>query len=137
MPAYAGEALNEQKEYNPRTASMVIGGVTLIDTAQISVTGDKGHGFTKTLDQNGVIVDNVPTVEGTGAVHATSQNIDRLLSLWAESTTFDVTFSPAEDSGENQHDFIGCRIQDWDRDPVEVDSLPVVTFNWEGLDMTV
>jgi hypothetical protein len=135
MAALSGDPVPNVKEYNPRTAELTIGSVTLVDAAQIEISGDKGHGQENALGGTGIWVDNVPRVEGTGAVHATSPNIDSLKSLWANSQTFDVTFSPSDDSGESGSALIGCRIQSFSRDAVEIDSMPAISFDFAGFDI--
>ena len=133
--AITGADNPQHGSYNPLTAEMVVGGITIIDGVQLGYSGDKGHGQTTTLAGNGIWVESPPRVEVTAAVHATSENIDRLISLWAESQTFDVNFSPSEDSGESEKAMIHCRVQDFDRDPVEIDSMPAITFNISGFDL--
>lgn len=134
MPALAGNSLNETKEYNPRTAEMSVGGTTLIDAAQIGISSSKDHGQTNSLDNNGIWVDNVPRPTATAAVHATSDNIDTIKAMYTSSETFDLTFTPSEDSGESSTDITGCRVQSYDRDAVEIDSMPMMTFEIAGFD---
>ena len=140
MSLIAGESFQEQKDYDPMGATLVVGGgsggggAPLVDVEQIGISTEKSHGLNNTVDNNAITVDNVPRVNATAVVYATADNIDSLESIYANNESVTVSFSPSEDAGDSPKDLEACRIQSMDRSNVEIDGIPTWTIEIEGYD---
>lgn len=136
MPAIKGGDLDEHRTYDPQTSAFIFNGTPLVDVEQMSHSADKGHGLNNTVDNNAVTVLNVPRVEATAAVHATSESINGVKALFAGDEVFDATFVPSDDSGLSPVTLMYCVIQDVDYSTVEIDGMPTFEVTLEGYDMT-
>lgn len=123
------------KEYDARTAAIVVGGEKIEDIDSFSFTQTKDHDAVKTIDQSGIWVIATPELTGTVSMHATSPSVPVLEAMWKNEQVFDITAQPAETESRGPITFVGCMITDLDTGDYETDEMPTVTADWEGFDM--
>lgn len=127
--------INPVKDYDPRTAGIVIGGTNLEDLQEFGWNLDKSHELNYTIDNNAVWVHTPPELTGSGVVYQTSPSIAPLVTAWQNEESIGVTFNAAEDSGYSGHMFTQCKVQSVDRSNTTIDGIPTVTFDVQGADM--
>lgn len=124
------------KEYNARTAAIVVGGNRIEDISTFSFSQSKGHDPVKTIDQNGIWVMASSEMSGSVEMHATSPSIPVLDAMWKNNQIFDITAQPAETESRGPVHFVGCMITDFDTGDYEDSEMPTVTAEWEGMEMS-
>lgn len=123
------------KEYNARTAAILVGGNRIEDISSFSFSQGKDHDPVKTIDHNGIWVMASSEMSGTVEMHATSPSIPVLESMWKNNQIFDICAKPAETESRGNVNFVGCMIQDFDTGDYEDSEMPTVTADWEGMEM--
>lgn len=123
------------KDYDPRTASIVIGGTNLEDLQEFGWNMDKSHDLNYTVDNNAVYVHVPPELTGTGVVYQTSPSIGPIIQSWVNEESIAVSFNAAEDSGYSGVTFTDCKVQSVDRSNTTIDGVPTSTFDIVGADM--
>lgn len=125
----------EVADYDPRTASIVIGGTNLEDLQEFGWNMDKSHDLNYTVDQNAVWVHVPPEMTGTGVVYQTSSSIGPLVQSWVNEQSIAVSFNASDDSGYSGVTFTDCKVQSVDRSNTTIDGIPTTTFDIQGADM--
>lgn len=134
-------APQEAQEFDARTAALVLG-----DEASSSEVNDiesfgydlsKGHDKQSTIDQNAIWVKATPEITGSFVMKETSDDLERVHSLWLEDEVFDVTLDMAEDSSLDSMFFVGVIITDVSHSDYQIDDMPTITCDWEGVNVEV
>lgn len=131
----------EAKEFDARTASLVLGDDdTTDDVNDIESFGydlSKGHEKQSTIDQNAIWVKSTPEITGSFVMKETSEDVQRVKQLWLEDTVFDVTVNLAEDAAMDSMHFVGVIITDVSHSDYQIDDMPTVTADWEGVNVEI
>lgn len=126
------------KEFEARTASIVVDESNDIeDIESFGYDESKGHELQYTIDQNAIWVKSTPEITGSLVLKATSPSVPQLESLWLEDTVFSISITLAEtafgNDGNESINFVGCMLTDVGHSDYQIDDLPTVTFDWQGV----
>lgn len=127
------------KEFDARTAAFVLGdddGTDDIeDIESFGYDLSKGHEKQSTIDQNAIWVKSTPEITGSVVMKETSPDVERVKELWMDDTVFDVTADLAEDAALDSMHFVGVIITDVSHSDYQIDDMPTVTADWEGVNV--
>lgn len=131
----------EAEEFDARTASLVLGDEnTTDDVNDIESFGydlSKGHEKQSTIDENAIWVKSTPEITGSFVMKETSDDIQRVKELWLDDTVFDVTVDLAEDASMDSMHFVGVILTDVSHSDYQIDDMPTITADWEGVNVEV
>lgn len=134
-------APQEAEEFDARTAALVLGDdETSDDISDIESFGydlSKGHEKQSTVDQNAIWVKSTPEITGSFVMKETSEDIGRVKELWAEDEVFDITVDLADDAALDSMHFMGVIITDVSHSDYQIDDMPTVTADWEGVNVEI
>lgn len=137
-------APTDVKEFEARTAGLVVDGDTEIeDIESFGYDQSKGHELQYTIDQNAVWVKSTPEITGSFVMKATSPSVPAVEDLFLEDEVFDIDIQLSTDAfgGEGEESetlsFIGCMITDFSHSDYEIDDMPTVTADWQGVNQGV
>lgn len=131
-------APTDVKEFEARTARIVVDGESEVeDLESFGYEQSKGHELQYTIDQNAVWVKSTPEITGSFVLKATSPSIPTVESLWLDDVVFNIDLQLSEDAfgGDDQETltFIGCMITDFSHSDYQIDDMPTVTADWQGV----
>ena len=134
-------APTEAQEFDARTAALVVGDEgTTGDIDNIESFGydlSKGHEKQSTIDQNAIWVKAVPEITGSFVMKEVSDDIERVKELWANDDVIDITIDLAEDAALDSMHFMGVMITDVSHSDYQIDDMPTVTADWEGVNVEI
>lgn len=132
-------APTDAEEFDARTAALVLGDDEATDDVNdIESFGydlSKGHEKQSTVDQNAIWVKSTPEITGSFVMKETSDDIARVKELWAEDVVFDVTVDLADDAAMDSMHFMGVIITDVSHSDYQIDDMPTITADWEGVNV--
>ena len=129
------------KEFEARTAGLVVDGdADIQDIESFGYDQSKGHELQYTIDQNAVWVKSTPEITGSFVLKATSPSIPAVESLWLDDTVFDINlqlsanaFGEEGDTSSETMYFVGCMITDFSHSDYQIDDMPTITADWQGV----
>lgn len=128
------QPVEQIKEYDVRTAALVVGNYRIEDIESFGWTSSKGHEAQATIDNNRVWVKAVPEIDGSLVMKATSPSIPAVREVYEQDDVVSLTGELAEDDVRDNITFIGCMLTDFDASDHEIDGMPTVEVSWEGVD---
>lgn len=146
-------APNRAKQYEVRTAALVVDGTPLEDVESFGFDQSKDHEIQYTIDQNAVIVKATPDLSGQFTVLDTSPVVPIIDRMFLRDRPFNITGRFANTQGgsaQNQDlgpgggqfqfpsdistkDFIqfsNCMLTDFSQGDHEIDGIPTWTGEW-------
>ena len=129
-------APNSAKQFDARTASLVVGQEPIQDIESFGYDQSKDHELEYTLDQKAIWVKSTPELTGTFVMKATSPSIPRVETLFLRDRPFNITAQLAFTAANQEQDvvqFVGCMITDFSMSEYEIDGMPTVTAEWQGV----
>lgn len=139
MSVLAPEGGESIKEFEARTAGIIVDGgdATIEDIESFGYDQSKGHELQYTIDQNAVWVKSTPEITGSFVMKATSPSIPAVEELFLQDSVFNIDIQLSEDAfgAENTEslNFIGCMITDFSHSDYEIDGMPTITADWQGV----
>ena len=156
MPSGSRLAPNRAKQFDARTAALVVGGDVMEDIESFGFDQAKDHELQFTLDQNAVWVKSTPELTGSFVLKETSPSIPIISRLFLRDVPFDITvrlantattpeggqfetdeqFSFPSDVDVSSQDFVqfsNCMLTDWSKSDYEIDGIPTMTGEWQGV----
>lgn len=122
------------KEYDVRTAAIVVDQNQIQDIESFGWTSSKDHDPQATIDNNRVWVKAVPEIDGSLVMKATSPSISAVRAIYEQDQVVSLTGELAEEDARDNITFIGCMLTDFDSSDHEVDGMPTVEVSWQGVD---
>jgi len=152
-------APNRAKQFDARTAALVVNGNVLEDIESFGFDQSKDHELVYTLDQNAIWVKSTPELTGSFVVKETSPSIPIITKLFLRDIPFDITvrlantatenegqgfeqdeqFSFPSDADVSEMDFVqfsNVMITDWSKSDYQVDDMPTMTAEWQAVNRT-
>lgn len=121
------------KEYDVRTAAFVVGGNRIEDLESFGWESTKGHEPQSTIDNNRVWVKAVPEITGTVVMKATSPSISAVRAVYESDEVISITGQLADQAAQDSLTFLGCMITDFSQSDHEVDGMPTIEIDWQGV----
>lgn len=134
-------APKEAQEFDARTAGLVLaddnstGEVNDIESFGYDLS--KGHEKQTTIDGNAIWVMSDPEITGSFVLKETSDDAGRVKELWMNDTVFDIAVDLADDAALDTMNFMGCIITDVSHSDYQMDDMPTLTADWEGVNVEV
>lgn len=122
------------KEYDVRTAALVVDNYRIEDIESFGWSSSKGHEPQATIDNNRVWVKAIPEISGSLVMKATSPSIPAVREIYQEDEVVALTGELADGDIRDSLTFIGCMLTDVDNSDHEIDGMPTVEVSWEGVD---
>lgn len=149
-------APNRGKQFEARTAGLVVWGNVMEDIESFGFDQSKDHELQYTIDQNAIWVKSTPELTGTFVLKETSPSIPIISQVFLRDIPFDITVrlantastpegSQFEDSERFQFPsdsefeaqefvhFSNCMLTDWSKSDYEIDGMPTMTGEWQGV----
>lgn len=132
-------APTDVKEFEARTAAIVVDGDDIEDIESFGYDQSKGHELQYTIDQNAVWVKSTPEITGSFVMKATSPSVPTVESLFLDDEVFSLTAQLSSDAfGQAGEDnptitFIGCMITDFSHSDYQIDEMPTISCDWQGV----
>lgn len=158
MPSGSRLTPNRGKQFDARTAALVVDGNVLEDVESFGFDQSKDHELIYTLDQNAIWVKSTPELSGSFVVHETSPTIPIISRLFLRDIPFDITvrlantatkpegqaLGPREEetfnfpsdidvSGQDFVQFSNVMITDWSKSDYQESDMPTMTAEWQGV----
>lgn len=127
---------NDVKEFDARTAELVVGGDDIEDIESVGFDQSKDHDLQYTIDQNAVWVKATPEMTGSFVLKATSPSIPAVEELFLNDEVFDINITLSEDAFGGDPDtmaFVGCMITDLSHSDYQIDDMPTVTVDFQAV----
>ena len=126
------------KQFDARTASIVVQGEPISDLESFGFDQSKDHDLQYTLDQRAIWVKTTPELTGTFVMKATSEKIPVIERAFLRDRPFQITAqlartSQGERQGQRGIHFVGCMLTDFSMSDYEVGGMPTVTGEWQGV----
>lgn len=121
------------KEYDVRTAGIIVGGNRIEDLESFGWESSKGHEPQATIDNNRVWVKAVPEITGTVVMKATSPSIPAVRAIYENDEVIGITGDLADTAQQNSLTFVGCMITDFSQSDHEIDGMPTIELDWQGV----
>lgn len=124
------------KEFDARTAELVVGGDNVSDIESVGFDRSKNHELQYTVDQNAVWVKGTPEMTGSFVLKATSPSIPDIESAFATDEVFDINITLSEDAYGGDADtmaFVGCMITDISHSDYQIDDMPTVSIDFQAV----
>lgn len=143
----SAHAPNEAKEFEARTAGLVLDGgdTTVEDIESFGYDQSKNHELQYTIDQNAIWVKGTPEITGSFVLKSTSSSVPEVETLFMDDEVFNINIQLSNDAfggddadsedpsaGESLN-FVGCMITDFNHSDYQIDELPTVTADWQGV----
>ena len=156
MPSGSRLAPNRAKQFDARTAAIVVGGNVMEDLESFGFDQAKDHELQYTIDQNAIWVKSTPELTGSFVVKETSPSIPIVSQMFMRDRPFDITVRLANTATDNEprgfqnserfnfpsgqnvspQDFVqfsNCMLTDWSKSDYEIDGIPTMTGEWQGV----
>jgi hypothetical protein len=156
MPSGSRLAPNRAKQFEARTAALVVNGNVMEDIESFGFDQSKDHELQYTIDQNAIWVKSTPELTGSFVVKETSPSIPIISKLFLRDIPFDITvrlantaaapegegfeqserFTFPSDSDVSSQDFVqfsNVMITDWSKSDYQVDDMPTMTGEWQAV----
>lgn len=133
MPTSNIRTPNSAKQFDAREAKITVGGDTIDYVESFGYDQSKDHELQYTVDQKAVWVQSTPELTGTFVMKATSGSIQRVEQLFLNDELFDIQADLASEHGQNMIRFVGCMMTDFSMSDYEIDGMPTVTGEWQGV----
>ena len=126
-------APNTVKEFDARTASIIVNGEAVNDLESFGYDQSKDHDLQYTIDQGAVWVKSTPELTGTFVMKASSTSIARVEGAFLDDEVFQITARLADGAGQDSVRFIGCMLTDFSMSDYEIDGMPTLTGEWQAV----
>ena len=151
-------APNRGKQFDARTAALVVNSNVMEDIESFGFDQSKGHELQYTIDQNAIWVKSTPELTGSFVLKETSPSIPIVDRLFLRDIPFDITVRLANTAGQPEGSALGpaegetfsfpsegdvsaqdfvqfsnVMITDFSKSDYEVDGMPTMTAEWQGV----
>lgn len=134
MPQGSRLTPNSARQFDARTASIVVQGEPVSDLESFGYDQSKDHELQYTIDQKAIWVKTTPELTGTFVMKATSPSIPKVEEAFLRDQPFQITAQLARTAGQSQTiNFVGCMMTDFSMSDYEVGGMPTVTGEWQGV----
>ena len=130
---------NSARQFDARTASIVVQGEPVSDLESFGYDQAKDHELQYTLDQKAIWVKTTPELTGTFVMKATSPSIPKVEEAFLRDQPFQITAQLAKTANDPDGtpnktvNFVGCMLTDFSMSDYEVGGMPTVTGEWQGV----
>lgn len=151
-------APNRGKQFDARTAALVVNNSVMEDIESFGFDQSKDHELQYTIDQNAIWVKSTPELTGSFVLKETSPSIPIVDNLFLRDRPFDITVRLAETAAQPESEALGpadgetfefpsdvdvgpqdfiqfsnVMITDFSKSDYEVDGMPTMTAEWQGV----
>lgn len=134
MPPESRYPVEDIKEYDVRTAAIVVGNYRIEDLESFGWSSSKDHDPQATIDNNRVWVKAVPEITGSLVMKATSPSINAVREIYEQDQVISLTGELSDDDARDNLTFIGCMLTDIDMSDHEINGMPTLDISWEGVE---